>query len=143
MLADDAVLHLNAGDTGGLELVNGAPDVAGVEPAVVHVADQGQIHFLGDLIGQGEQVLELHQTHVGQEVLGRAGDEAAGIDDGEAGGLDELGAEYVVSAHDGNAFGLRHQLTQANSFLIHIHGSFLLTDARLFGCGVKSWTCRR
>ena len=124
VLADDAVLHLDAGGSGRLKLMDGAPDITGVEPPVVHVADEGEVHLFGDLIGQGEQILQLHQSHIGQEELGRAGDKAAGVYHRKAGCLDELGAEQVIGTQDRHTLRGGHQLPQANSLFVHIHSRY-------------------
>ena len=96
------VFEVQGGDAAALVLADGAADVQDAAVAGVGVGDDGNVYDGGNLGGVVQHLGHGCQRQVGVAETRYRSACAGHVDGGEAGGLDQLGGEAVVSAggHD-------------------------------------------
>ncbi|KAL2329455.1 hypothetical protein Fmac_017045 [Flemingia macrophylla] len=120
------------GEAGGNEALDGSLEVHGVAVAVVGVADDGDGDGLGDESTLVEHFAVGDESGVGKSQPGGGDGEAAGDAEGEAGRLNELGAQRVETRRSLVNPRPLHQPPKHLHFLPRRHLTLLATRNKQF-----------
>ena len=94
LLGEDLVFDVDAGNAGGLVLADGTLNVEGVAVAGIGVANDGNVHGVGDILGVGNHFGHGKEADIGETALG-GGARAGHIDGVEPDGFGDAGVKAI------------------------------------------------